>query len=115
MTPPTFFLKAQKIMHTPHKKFRKQLTDVFYQKLFENFEQYCHRHDQEVNLSKFLDYLLDNNIIQDSKVRNYAIKQSFEELYNKNEGKKTMTVNMLADRFNLTPRSVWNVLRDRSK
>ena len=69
----------------------------------------------ESNLEHFITYLYDQSLISNSAVKQYAILATFEDLFEQNKGHKTKTVNLLADRFNLTPRSIWNVLRKRKE
>jgi len=98
---------------TPMKKAikRKQVLDTFSQKLNNNFNEYCSKHGQETNLDHFITYLVDQDLISPSAIQRYTILETFEELFQQNKGRKTQAVNLLADRFNLTPRSIWNVLR----
>jgi len=90
---------------------RKQEMDIFCKKLNMNFRRYCAEHRLPEELDNFTAYLIDQELIGDSTIRQYAILELFKELYPENKGRKTQTVELLASRFNLTPRSVWNVLR----
>ena len=58
---------------------------------------------------------IDQQLIDNSTIRQYAITELFKDLYPKNAYKKTQTVEQLAGRFNLTPRSIWNALRKQDK
>lgn len=90
---------------------RKQLLDTFSEKLNNNFLAYCEKHDQEKDINRFITYVLDQDLIPNSNIRKYAILETFDEILNKHKGSKTQTVNLLADRFNLSTRSIWNLLR----
>ncbi|MCB0572911.1 MAG: hypothetical protein KDC66_24250 [Phaeodactylibacter sp.] len=94
---------------------RKQEVDIFCKKLQANFHRYCATHQLPEKLENFTDYLIDQELIGDNTIRQYAISELFNDLYPENEFKKTQTVEQLAGRFNLTPRHVWNVLRKKEK
>ena len=94
---------------------RKQEIDVFCDKLLHNYKKYCQIHQLPEGLNSFTTYLIDESLIEDSAIRQYAITELFKELYPRNEYKKTRTVEQLASRFNLTTRSIWNVLRRHQK
>ncbi len=90
---------------------RKQEMDIFCRKLHVNFRRYCAEHQLPEELENFTTYLIDQELIGNHTIRHYAISELFKELYPGNEHRKTQTVEQLASRFNLTPRSIWNVLR----
>ncbi len=90
---------------------RKQIVDVFCQSLNEEFEVYCTRHGVEASFESFITYAIDFNFIPNSTIQHYAILKTFEEMKHRPDMKKTEQVNQLADRFNLTSRSIWNILR----
>lgn len=90
---------------------RKQIMDIFCEKLLGNFRCYCNEHQIPEELDNFATYLIDQELIDTSIIRQYAILESFKDLYPGKETRKTHTVELLAGRFNLTPRSIWNVLR----
>lgn len=90
---------------------KKQVLDIFSERVCKNFEQYCREYRQANDLSNFVTYLIDTELIQDSAIKQYTIAETFEELMANYDGHKTQTVEALARRFNLTPRSIWNALR----
>lgn len=89
---------------------KKQVLDTFSERLCKNFEQYCSEYRQEKDLSNFVTYLIDTELILDNAIKQYTIAETYEELMANYGGHKTQTVEALARRFNLTPRSIWNVL-----
>lgn len=93
------------------KQNRKQVLDIFTQKLQNKFEIYCKEHRQDVKLDNFITYMIDQELISPSIISQYAIAEVFNEIYKDSEEQKTEVVNMVAHRFNLTPRSIWNILR----
>ncbi|MCB9040058.1 MAG: hypothetical protein H6557_25840 [Lewinellaceae bacterium] len=90
---------------------RKQIMDIFCEKVLDNFRIYCAEHQLPEDMDNFTTYLIDQELIDNNAIRQYAILESFKELYPGKEHRKTHTVELLAGRFNLTPRSIWNVLR----
>ncbi len=90
---------------------RKFILDIFSEKLREKFEVFCKEHRQYNNIENFVTYLIDQEIIPPSTIKHYAINETFNELFIDNEKQKTEIVNTLANRFNLSPRSIWNALR----
>ncbi|MEL6942205.1 MAG: hypothetical protein AAFO82_06015 [Bacteroidota bacterium] len=85
--------------------------DIFFHTIDTKFSDYCKIHNIEGNRDHFITYLYDEQLISSSVIRQYTILATFEELIKENGGRKTETVNLLAQRFKLTPRSIWNVLR----
>ena len=90
---------------------RKLILDKFQKYVENNFTDYCQKHKIPEDVNCLLTYLIDHNIISSKEIQKYTIKNEFENLYPKNEHQKTKTVIDLAGRFNLSERSVWNVLR----
>lgn len=93
------------------KQNRKYVLDIFSEKLRSRFEVFCREHRQNTSLENFITYLIDQDLITPGAVKHYAIVETFNELYPSKKQQKTDIVNTLADRFNLTPRSIWNALR----
>lgn len=60
----------------------------------------------------FLEYLLEHQLIDDLTIRRYTIIKEFEKEYPKHNGHKTQTVYTIANKFNLSDRTVWTVLKD---
>lgn len=90
---------------------RKYVMDIFTKKLRQKFDVFCREHQQINNLDNFITYLIDQDLIAPGTIKHYAINEMFNELYADHEKPKTEIINTLADRFNLTPRSIWNALR----
>ena len=93
---------------------KKQVTDVFCKSIQKDFQTYCNRHSLDQNFNTFVTYAIDFNFIPDTTIQHYAILKTFEDLGEEKQLKKTEKVDKLANRFNLTTRSIWNVLRKKS-
>jgi hypothetical protein len=89
----------------------KQIFDIFQERLSRQYGQYCDYHKLESNIGGFITYLIDHELIDTLTVKRFAILYEFDDLYKLNSYKKTQTVNDLADRFNLSARTVWSILK----
>lgn len=92
---------------------QKHLLDTFSEKLNTNFSTYCDKYGQEKDIHRFITYILDHGLIPPSAIRKYTVKEIFDELQHRHEGNKTQVVNLIAERFNLSARSIWNLLKKR--
>lgn len=90
---------------------KKQVLDLFSEKLCQQFESYSKEYCQATNLENFITYLIDHELITPNAIKQYTILEVFNELYASTKKGKTEVVNTVANRFNLTPRSIWNTLR----
>jgi len=90
---------------------RKLILDKFQNYVSKNYIQYCEKHEVPINIEGVLTYLIDQQVIPNKSIQKYTILNEFKELYPKNEHQKTKTVICLANRFNISERSVWNLLR----
>lgn len=91
---------------------RKQLLDQFTENLKLRYHRHCQRHGHEHNLENLIDFLIDQELISGAAIRKFTIIQEFDKLFPRQKH-KTQTVNMLADRFNISERSVWLALKGR--
>lgn len=92
---------------------RKQLIDKFEGILFENYRDYCQRYSITPSFEGLITFLVDFEIISPKAITKYTIRQEFEQLYPQKEYHKTNTVLQLADRYNLSERSIWSILKGR--
>lgn len=91
---------------------RKIILDIFEQSLCENYHAYCSKHEMEATQTGLLAYLIDRELFPQKVVRDYAIKVLYLRLVSTTPKGKTLLVEQIADRFNLSQRTVWNALRD---
>jgi len=96
---------------------RKQILDVFQEKIDEAYTEYCQRHDKYPSTKGLITFLIDKNIIPSVVIKRYAVSREFDEMLPQNDGHKTKTVNRLADRFNIPERTIWSIIKkkDNSK
>jgi len=93
---------------------RKQLLDTFQQCLYDNYKDYCQRHELIQTSEGLIVFLIDQDLIPPKNIKGYAVINEFEKIKEQKEGKKTRLVELLSDRFNLSERSVWGILKDNS-
>lgn len=94
---------------------KKQVIDTFCEKLEDSFGQYCLKHELPSDLKRFTTYLIDQELIDHSAMRQYAVLKAYDELVQKGALKKTEAVNQLASRFHISERSIWTILRKANK
>ena len=90
---------------------RKHLLDNFQRHLLHNFETYCDTHQYPKDMEGFVTYLIDQEVIHPLTIKRYTIREEFEDIYPRGQCKKTEAVDKLADRFNISARSVWSIIR----
>ncbi len=90
--------------------FQKQLMDTFSEKLLQKFGCYCEMQGVTPSNELLLTYLIDRSLIAPIKLQNFAIIETYESLRHANGMTKTQTIELLASRFNLSSRSIWNIL-----
>jgi hypothetical protein len=90
---------------------QKEMLDIFSNRLQQNFEDYCGNCHIPENLPNFVTYLIDREIIHPGVIRKYTIREAFHELHKREKMGKTQVVKLLAKRFKVSRRTVWNVLK----
>lgn len=92
-------------------KNRQHLLEKFQKHLSENYEGWCRRHGVEKSDSKLVTFLIDQDLIPSKNIQRYAILREFKKLSSNASFQKTHTVSTLAHRFNISERTVWNILK----
>ncbi len=91
--------------------YQKKLMDNFFSIIHSDFDAYCERHQiREKNNDTFLTFLYDLNLLNENMVRKYTILEEYQKMNTLPSFQKTKAVRLLADRFQLTDRTVWNML-----
>jgi len=93
-------------MHT-----KKQILDIFSTRLKRNFECYCAKFEQDDNLQNFITYIIDQELVPLNAVQRYTLIEEYNRIFARNGGQKTKAVNDLAQKYNVSQRSIWNLLR----
>lgn len=94
---------------------RKLLLDTFSSNLLLEFATHCESHNRPQDQEALVTFLLDRELISFTNMQRYAIASTFNQMQKDSVMNKTQQVKHLADRFHLTPRSIWNALRYSSK
>ena len=89
----------------------KVLQDTFQETLCQDYREYCRRQDFEATPEGFVSYMIDKDIIPAVSIKRYTIRREYQKNHTKQSDKKTRTVHFLSDRFNISPRTVWAILK----
>ena len=63
-------------------------------------------------VASFVDFLLNHNIIDALNIRRFTILKEFEIQYPLHHFHKTQTVYTIANKYGISERTVWTVLKD---
>ncbi|NJL74474.1 MAG: hypothetical protein HC892_04965 [Saprospiraceae bacterium] len=93
---------------------KKQLLDKFSEIVTQKYQHYCEMHQIDSNDEQnIITYLIDHQIIKPKTIKDYTISHEYEALVATNQ-QRTQSVKKLADRFAISERAVWLVLKGRS-
>jgi hypothetical protein len=90
---------------------RKHLLDKFQQHLSECFESWCEQHGVPISDDRLLTYLIDQELIPAPCILRYTVLREIEKLSKEQRFQKTQSVGILASRFNLSERTIWNIIK----
>ncbi len=90
---------------------RKRIMQDFQRHLTENFTDYVNRHDLEPDLDNFITYMIDLDLIPPVNIKRYTVLQDFEQIYPQKKTKKTHAAEVISDKYQLSIRSVWSILK----
>lgn len=89
------------------------MQESFIQHVFGQFRQYCLEKEFTGNSANFLDFMLSYGMISEVTIRHYVLLQEYNMLQAQDLGKnKTERVQLLAQKYEIHPNTVWNVLKD---
>jgi len=91
---------------------RKQIFDSFQEHLYHEYVRYCHHQLRTPSLPGLITYLIDRDLLSKKIIKKYTIQKEFQNLYPVFKHHKTKTVLALADRFNISERSVWSSIKN---
>ncbi|WP_421795886.1 hypothetical protein [Haliscomenobacter sp.] len=94
---------------------RKQILDLFEDQLFISYEDYCNKHELPPDYKGLITYIIDQELIHPSVIQKYTVLKEFNARCLGDRGQKTQTVEALADRFNLSSRTIWSILKSHVK
>ena len=90
---------------------RKYILDKFQQHLSRSFEVFCKRHGIEKTDDHFITFLIDQNLITTPQLRRFTVCKEFEKMCLEKEYPKSIMVDTLANRFSISERTVWTILK----
>lgn len=90
---------------------RKYILDKFEQYLQQGFEHYCNRHGIEQSPGQFITFLIDLDLISLTHLQRFTVLREFEKINKEEHYPKTLAVDTLANRFHISERTVWSILR----
>lgn len=90
---------------------RKYILDRFQEHLHSGFEVFCTRHGIEKTHDQFITFLIDQDLITSSHLQRFTVLKEFEKICAEQAGPKTLVVDTLANRFRISERTVWSILR----
>ncbi len=90
---------------------RKYILDKFQQHLCSSFEVFCKRHGIKKTDDHFITFLIDQNLISTPQLHRFTICKEFEEMSLEKGYTKSIIVDTLANRFSLSERTVWAILK----
>ncbi len=90
---------------------RKKILDTFQKCLYDNYINYCHRHKLMQSNEGLIIFLIDQDLIPPKNIKGYAVINEFKKIKEEQKQKKTKLVELLSDRFNLSERTVWGILK----
>jgi hypothetical protein len=90
---------------------RKQILDKFQEHVEQSFKIYCERHGKSYTGNQIIPFLIDFDLIPVANIKKYVVLKEFEIISSSKDLRKTEIVGMLANRFNISERTVWNILK----
>lgn len=91
---------------------KKYIMDKFQDLVQRNFESYCNRHGVEKSASHLVTYMIDQNLIALPYLQKLVILEEYEQLKKQYPYTKTILVDTLAHRFNISARTIWSILKN---
>lgn len=90
---------------------RKYILDRFQEHLRTSFEGFCTRHALEPSEGQFVSFLIDQGLIPRTNLQRFTVLREFEKINAVEEFPKSQMVGELADRFCISQRTVWSILK----
>jgi len=92
-------------------EYRKRMIDRFQEHLYQNFKNYCARHGFDPTDDQLITFLIDQDLIPLTQIQRYAVVNEFENVYPDHTLHKTQAVSTVANRFSISERTVWSILK----
>lgn len=92
----------------------KRLVDTFTTHVMADFKHYLEEYGHNDLVEEFITYLIDFNIIDPLTIKRYAILKDYDLLLATGEHKKTAVLKKISRKYNLSERSLWDVIGSKS-
>ena len=92
---------------------RKHVLDKFQEYLSENYQMWRTKHHVEKSDAHLVTFMIDQDLIPSTQIQRFTITEAFAKLREEPYFQKTQAVHTLAHRFNVSERTVWNILKHR--
>ena len=90
---------------------RKYILDKFQEHLHSGYETFCARHGIEKTDNQFITFLIDHDLISLTQLQRFTVLREFEKICMEQNCPKTLVVGTLANRFSISERTVWTILK----
>lgn len=94
---------------------RKQILDLFESQLLQEYKAFCDHHQIQLDFKGLITYIIDQDLINPQIIQKYTVLRTFHARKLAQRGAKTQMVEEIADRFNLSARTVWSILKQDDK
>ena len=84
----------------------------FKKHLLTHFEQKENRPTDCPQIETFLDFLLNHQLIESKNIKRFTLLKEFDVQYPLHGFHKTQTVLSLANKYGVSERAIWTVLKD---
>jgi len=90
---------------------RKHLLDKFIKHLSSSYVDWCEQHEVPHTDDRLLTFLIDQDLIPTAQILRFTVLREMKHLLKEGDMQKTQNVCLLANRFNLSERTIWNILK----
>ncbi len=91
--------------------YRLLLMEKFKEHIGHSFNNWCTENTLSSSEDRFLTYLIDRELIPATCIQKFTVLQEFERLGSEKNYQKTQLVSLLACKFNLSEKTIWNILK----
>lgn len=109
------FFPQQNLKTMSHERNRKLILDSFEKRVCEGYLDHCKMHQLPEDVNGLITYIIDQDLIPPQTIQKYTLQKEFKDQFSGDRGQKTHMVENLAHKFNLSTRTVWNILKGDSK
>lgn len=90
------------------------LEENFKENLVNEFQLYCREQCTEPEIFEFIQFIFEKNIISSKTIHHLSILSAYNDLRRSSDVNKTQAVNILSNRFSISSRTIWSILKEKS-